>query len=51
MCVEHGYAVVQLSTDGVGNLLPLLGEDEELHTASLAVIEVVEREVFDDHGT
>ena len=51
VAVEDGDAMVGLRAEGVGYLLPLLREDEELHRLAAAVHYVVEHEVFDDHRT
>ncbi len=47
--VENGDAVVHLRADGIGYLLPLLGEDHELYRLAAGVHHVVEHEVLEGH--
>ena len=47
--VEDGYAVIHLCTNGVGYLLPLRGEDEELDRLSSGIHDVVQCIVLHSH--
>ena len=43
--------MIRLAADGLGNLLVMLGENHELDRLALAVHDIVEHEVLDNHRT